>query len=503
MTFECSRNEHVTSSSAFSSVCEPVRSKGREPRRAGRLWTPKQGCGARAGSCLPQDEPMDSYYYILNTESLAWYRHMESEDPIGSIPISDLDLDAQDWETPKRTSDESKFCFTIVISEPAPEINQKRHVLCAKEESMANEWLESLVYAYVRCYRRRVHTAILQDLTHGVRESKGLKLNALGPYDPMRIASISDFSLKNFRDFFPLTDIISVAKAETSSMATSHPHRRSPNEIWIPLCKVGPSRSMGRKRSWTRYSVSLNEEYMEFRTPEDWGQRTRLYPKERESNRPKTFRIKIVDIISETIDLVSLKAMKKTPPNSPDDYVKNAMRFNQRPQSCLVFEVRRPVKDWSTQVLCGSRHDHMPLIQSAIKKTTDRASPQTKARFSSNLLSDEEDKLVEEAIELERQGDRSKSPRWSFSVVSNALSRVQFVNLMRDLMQETMPKARLWTWRHVGCPTGCRCPVYVSFYTIQGISTTPDGHVRSVRALCSSALYHKKSLKKKRSNAHS
>ena len=226
--------------------------------------------------------------------------------------------------------------------------------------------------------------------------------------------------------------------------------------------------------------MTLNEEYVELTAPEDWAEKTRLYPNEKVSNKPKTFRIKIVDIRSETIDLVSLKALKKTPPTSPDDYVKSAIRFNRRPQSCLVFEVRRPVKDWSTQVLCGSRRDYMPIVQSVLKKTTDRASPQTKARLSSNAVSDVENTFVEEAIELERQGDRSKSPRWSFSVVSNALSRVRFVNLMRDLMQETMPKARLWTWRHVGCPTGCRCPVYVSFYTIQGISTTPDGHVRYV-----------------------
>ena len=142
---------------------------------------------------------------------------------------------------------------------------------------------------------------------------------------------------------------------------------------------------MGRKRTWARYTVTLNEEYVELTAPEDWAEKTRLYPNEKDSNKPKTFRIKIVDIRSETIDLVSLKALKKTPPTSPDDYVKSAIRFNRRPQSCLVFEVRRPVKDWSTQVLCGSRRDYMPIIQSVLKKTTDRASPQTKARFSSNL----------------------------------------------------------------------------------------------------------------------
>jgi len=142
----------------------------------------------------------------------------------------------------------------------------------------------------------------------------------------------------------------------------------------------------------------------------------------------------------------------------------------------------------------------MPIIQSVMKKTTDRASPQSKAQYTSAISSDE-DVLVEKMMELDRQGDRSRSPRWSFSVVSNALSRERFVSLIRDMMTETMPKARLWTWRHVGCPTGCRCPVYVSFYTIQGISTIPDGHVRYVyrdcrRGLGSSRLPPKKQRRK-------
>ncbi len=129
----------------------------------------------------------------------------------------------------------------------------------------------------------------------------------------------------------------------------------------------------------------------------------------------------------------------------------------------------------------------MPMIQSVLKKTADRASPKSKVLFTSSVKKDEAIE-VENFLDRERQGDRSKASRWSFSIVSNVLSRVGFVELMRDLMKETMPKARLWTWRHVGCPTGCRCPVYVSFYTIQGVSSTPDGHVRYVYRDCRRGL---------------
>ena len=169
---------------------------------------------------------------------------MESEKPIDSIPISDLDLDSEKWENPIKLPNEAKVCFTIVVNEPASEIKRRRHVLCAREESTANEWSESLLYAYVRCYRRRAQSAHLGGLTEldDLSEVRRERKDGLGPYDPMRIALFSDFSLDNFRDFFPLTDVISAAKAEIT-LPVSHRHHEDQDDVWTPLCKVGPSRT--------------------------------------------------------------------------------------------------------------------------------------------------------------------------------------------------------------------------------------------------------------------
>jgi hypothetical protein len=170
---------------------------------------------------------------------------MESEKPIDSIPISDLDLDDGEWEKPTKLSGgAAKFCFTIVVNEPSSEIKRTRHVLCAREESTANEWLESLLYAYIRCYRRRVQVPIQHDLANvgDLSEGRRERKDGLGPYDPMRIASFSDFSLDNFREYFPLTDVISAAKAEIT-LPVSHRHHEDQDEVWTPLCKVGPSRT--------------------------------------------------------------------------------------------------------------------------------------------------------------------------------------------------------------------------------------------------------------------
>ena len=173
------------------------------------------------------------------------YENMESEKPIDSIPISDLDLDDGEWEKPTKLSGgAAKFCFTIVVNEPSSEIKRTRHVLCAREESTANEWLESLLYAYIRCYRRRVQVPIQHDLANvgDLSEGRRERKDGLGPYDPMRIASFSDFSLDNFREYFPLTDVISAAKAEIT-LPVSHRHHEDQDDVWTPLCKVGPSRT--------------------------------------------------------------------------------------------------------------------------------------------------------------------------------------------------------------------------------------------------------------------
>jgi hypothetical protein len=276
---------------------------------------------------------------------------METDKPINSIPISDLDVDAETWETPTLySSGESYWCFVFTVNEPGFEIKHKRHVLCAKDEYIANEWFEALLHAYIRCYRRRVQVPVLEDLSTedalerpGRESSRRTQIPALNPHDPMRIGSSIPFSVDNFREYFPLTDLISVAEDEMSSESST---RRKAGELWTPLCKVGPSRSMNRKRIWTRYSISLNEEYVEFSAPSDWAGKREMYPKEQSSNKPNKFRIKIVDIKSETIDLVSMKALKKTPPSSPEDFVKSAIRYDRRPQRCLIFEVRRPSTNW-------------------------------------------------------------------------------------------------------------------------------------------------------------
>eukprot|EP00939_MAST-03C_sp_MAST-3C-sp1_P001180 g1180.t1 len=532
-----------------TSACEPLRSKSREPRQAGRL--------SKVSDERDVPSLRTEHYFVLTPDSLSWYKTMEDDGaPIDAIAVKDFDIEMNDeaWSSPEEIGSYWCFAFATRASGESCDRHRRRHKLCAKTPRAAHAWFQSLMWAFVRYYKRSAHVRsyVGPEEAHVARnrapserdgdESPGIRVlrrmtdrihpveidTASGAHHPMSLGDGVVLRLATFRNLFPLTNMLassvdftatSSTTASSSSLSSS-PFPDSPMfrdrsvssdsrdapPSWVALCKVGPS-NIG-KRTWRRYEIVVTEENIELHRPRDWGRRTQTYPRETDRNAPASFRVHFPDVVASSVELTSVLKIPegKTKPKSGEDFIvsrrghgapsssaANNADANVAPHSCVSFRLRHPAK-WSIQVLCGTRNDHMPNVHNLLKNmalkwdaSTGSSRPDDPTPPSMSLPKRRNPSSSEssaDAATVTTALPRASEPRWAFSVVSSPLSRKGFLNILREMMQETMPKLQLSSWRYTGCPTGCRCPVFVSYYTLPGVSKSPDGHVKYVYRDC-------------------